>query len=192
MAKLHHTPFASDQIGQWQPKRKNQWYVELQPPAGNALESIMVKSAGLPGGSFTEIAIDYMNSKYYFPGKWEWETIQMTLRDFVGNSATQKLYDWFLHIYNPETGGQNMGGEIKRNVSIKLLDPRGNLVETWTLVGAWPSAMNWGEGGLAYDDDGERELSVTFRFDYAVLASEDSPNTGFNINLDEDETNEPN
>jgi hypothetical protein len=45
---------------------------------------------------------------------------------------------------------------------------------------------------LAYDDDGERELSVTFRFDYAVLASEDAPNTGFNINLDEDETNEPN
>ncbi len=136
MAKLAHTAFTNDQTGEWQPKRKNQWYVELQPLGSNSIESMAVKATGLPGGSFTEVTIDYLNSKYYFPGKWEWETVQMTLRDFVGHSTTQKLYDWFMGIYNPQTGGQNMGDRVKRNVAIKLLDPRGNLVETWTLVGA--------------------------------------------------------
>lgn len=183
MAKLNHTGFAVEGTGAYQPKRKNQWYVELNVWNSTVIDSLLIKSTGLPAGSFTEVTVDYINNKYYFPGKWEWDTIQMTLRDLVGNSSTQKLYDWFLHIFNPETGGQQMGGELKKNVAIKLLDPRGNLLETWTLVGAWPQAINWGEGGLAHDDDAERELSVTFRYDYATLASVAAPNKTFNIDL---------
>ena len=93
MAKLAHIEFAKNLDGRWQPKRKNNWYVQLETPGQKTINTVAIKSTGLPGGSFTEVTIDYMNSKYYFPGKWEWNTIQMTMRDFVGESTAQAIYD---------------------------------------------------------------------------------------------------
>jgi hypothetical protein len=167
MAKLAHIEFAKNLDGRWQPKRKNNWYVQLETPGQKTINTVAIKSTGLPGGSFTEVTIDYMNSKYYFPGKWEWNTIQMTMRDFVGESTAQAIYDWHRHIFNPETGAQNMGGDVKRSISLNMTDPRGNVIETWELVGAWPQAVEWGD--VAYDDDGEREITVTWRYDFPSL-----------------------
>jgi len=189
MAQLSHQKFVVDNVGEYQPKRKNNWYMQITPPGSTTIQAVEIKSAGLPGGEFSEIEIKYMNSKYYFPGIWTWDTIEVTLRDFVGSrySTTEKLYNWFLNNYDPQTGGQNMGTQIKTPISIKLLSPRGELIETWTLNGAWLKAAKWGD--VSYEEDGPRELTVTIRYDYATLQSETVP-TAFNTNLDATETSD--
>jgi len=187
MARLTNISISNDSTGIYQPKRKNQWYVEIAPPNSTNFTTFAIKSTGLPGGTFNEVVIDYMNSKFYFPGKWEWETISMTLRDFIGENSSQKLYDWFTSQFSPEKGGQAMGGEVKSNIIISLLDPRGSVIERWTLMGAFLKEAKWGD--LDYSDDGERELTITIRYDYATLQSDVNAPNNYNINLEEDDTN---
>lgn len=165
--KLAWTDFSTEGNTRYEPKRKNNWYVSFSNiPGGGTIETVQVKSTGLPGGSFSEIEMKYMNSKYFFPGIWTWDTIEMTLRDFVGRNTTQTIYNWFKHAYNPENGGLNYTSNVKKTITIHVLDTNGNELDKWHLVGAWLQSAKWGEA--TYDDEQPRELSITIRYDYAM------------------------
>lgn len=166
MAKLAWTHFNLTTNGTYEPKRKNNWYATIQTANGELLETIQIKSTGLPGGSFSEVEMKYMNSKYYFPGIWTWDTVEMTLRDFIGKNTTQSIYEWFLYTYNPKKGGLNYGVNVKKTINIYLLDTNGIKTDEWTLHGAWLQAAKWGEA--TYDDEQPREITVTIRYDYAT------------------------
>jgi hypothetical protein len=165
MPELKWDSFIVD--GNYQPKRKNQWYIQFD--TGLAIETAMLKSSGLPSGSFGVIEVDYINQKHYFPGKWSWDEIEMSLRDFVGHSTAQVIYNWWRsNMYNPETGVQAYGNIVKKSVDIFLMAPDGNVIETWTLMGAFPIKVDWGDD-LDYKEEGERTLNITWRYDRAEL-----------------------
>jgi len=168
MPNLVWDDFMSGTDGIYQPKRKNNWYVEFAGIDG--IKTAMLKSSGLPSGSFNVIEVDYVNLKYYFPGKWSWDEIEMSLRDFVGDSTAQVIYDWWKsNMLNPETGKQGYGNLLKRSVDIYLMSPANEILEKWTLRGAFPFKVDWGDD-LDYKEDGERTLNVTWRYDRAELA----------------------
>jgi hypothetical protein len=50
---------------------------------------------------------------------------------------------------------------------LKVLDPVGNVVELWDLVGVFPTEINFGD--LTYEDGSPVEISATLRFDQAIL-----------------------
>ena len=54
-----------------------------------------------------------------------------------------------------------------REIQMKLLDPVGTVVELWDIKGAFITEANFGE--LTYEDGGPAEISLTLRFDNAVL-----------------------
>jgi len=164
MAELNYEGFITG-TGKFQPKRKNQWVMEF--PTDTGIESIDIKTTGLPGGAFGETVLDYINQKYYFAGKWEWETIPITLWDYIGDSTSKKLYDWYLSNYNPATGKQAYGSNVKKNINIVLLDPEGSELERWVLKGAWPQSFKWGE--LDYSDAELRTLELVLRYDRPEL-----------------------
>jgi phage tail-like protein len=174
MADLKYDEFITGAAGgMYQPKRKNQWVFEFPDEVGIA--SIAIKSVGLPNGSFSELTLDYINQKYYFPGKFAWEEISLTLMDYIGDSTSQKLYDWFLANYNPLTGKQAFGANLKKTVNIILLDPEGAELERWVLKGAWPKTFNWGE--LDYEADDLRTLELAIRYDRPELETKDASPT---------------
>jgi hypothetical protein len=168
MADLTYEGFVTGS-GHYQPKRKNQWYMEL--PGETGIASIAIKTTKLPGGSFKETVLDYINQKYYFAGKWEWKTIDIKLQDYIGDSTANLLYNWFLSVYNPVTGKQAYGANMKKTVNIVLLDPEGEDLERWVLKGCWPTTFEWGE--LDYATDDLRELSMTLRYDRPELEAID-------------------
>lgn len=157
-----------DSDGTYQPKRKNQWYISFETDFG--IQSFALKTTGLPGGEFAEITVDYINNKYYFPGKWTWNEIEVTLRDFIGVDTAGALYKWFRTCFNPQTGEQALAAGMKQTITIHLLDPQGNEIEQWSLVGAWPKKFNWGDG-MDYSSDEIRELTMGFRYDHAEYSS---------------------
>ena len=167
MPELVWDNFMSITDGVYQPKRKNQWYIRF---AGlNRIETAMLKTSGLPSGSFGVIEVDYINQKYYFPGKWSWDEIEMSLRDFTGKSTAQAIYDWWkANMYNPDTGKQGYGNVVKKSVEIILMSPAGEDLEKWILTGAFPIKVDWGDD-LDYKEEGERTLNVTWRYDRAEL-----------------------
>jgi len=152
-----------------QPKRKNLWYVKFEDDYG--IQQFSLKTSGLPGGEFAEITVDYINNKFYFPGKWTWNEVEMTFNDYIKNSVAEKLYTWFRACFNPTGGEMPFSSEIKKDVYIILLSPTGEDIETWTLKGAWPKKFDWGDG-LDYSSDDVREVTIGFRYDYAELATQ--------------------
>jgi hypothetical protein len=179
MPNLNWDNFLCREDGVYQPKRKDQWYVEFAGPEG--IQKAALKSTGLPGGSFNNIEVDFINLKYNFPGKWTWDTVEMTLRDFVGQNTTALIYNWWRSsVFNPQTGKQAYGNILKTDITIILLSPAGEEIEKWTLVAAYPEAVKYGD--VDYSDDGERELNVTWRYDRAEHASLDKAN-GVNIDI---------
>jgi len=48
-----------------------------------------------------------------------------------------------------------------------MLDPVGTVVELWDIKGAVPMTINFGD--LSYDTSDPSEISVTLRYDNAIL-----------------------
>ena len=48
-----------------------------------------------------------------------------------------------------------------------MLGPVGDIVEEWTLKGAWCQAVNFGD--VTFEDSTPVEISVTLRYDFAIL-----------------------
>jgi len=150
------------------PKRKNLWYVEF--PVEHEIKKFALKTTGLPGGEFAEITVDYINNKFYFPGKWTWNEVEMSFNDYFGSNVSQELYKWFKASFNPSTGEQPMAEGLKKTISIITLGPDGEEIEKWHLKGAWPKKFEWGDG-LDYSSDDPRTMTVSFRYDYAEFES---------------------
>jgi len=51
-----------------------------------------------------------------------------------------------------------------------MLDPSGGVSQVWNLFYVWPFTLSWGE--LSSEDDAVAEVSITFRFDYAVKGTD--------------------
>ena len=55
----------------------------------------------------------------------------------------------------------------KRDCQLKMLDPVGTVVELWDLKGCFLTNANFND--LSYEDEAPVEISLTVRFDNAVL-----------------------
>ena len=49
-----------------------------------------------------------------------------------------------------------------------MLDPTGVVVQKWILKNAFPTNVNFGD--LSMDDDALADITMTLRYDYAILA----------------------
>jgi hypothetical protein len=66
------------------------------------------------------------------------------------------------------TGRQGYAAGYKRDVELEMLDPNGVVVSKWILKNTMCTDANF--GSLSYDTDDLADITITLRFDYAVLA----------------------
>ena len=147
---------------QYEPKRKFRWILEI-----GGLDAYVMKTAARPQATFEETVIDYVNAKRWISGKHTWNPIAVTLHDPINPSASQKTMDWMRRNYEPLTGRMGYSSVYKENITLKLLDPQGAVVELWDLEGAWAMDINWGD--LDYASSDNAEISLSIRFDNATL-----------------------
>jgi len=156
-------------------KRKYRWTFELTWN-GKKIGKNFVKLASRPNLTIEETEINYMHGKMWIPGKASWETITVTYYDVAkaqGNTGTTELYSWLASIYNFQSTGSdsmkqttiqgtgNNGGWAGSGV-LDLYDGCGKSLETWTLAGLWPSAVNFGD--LDYSSSEEVTIELTLRY----------------------------
>ncbi len=146
----------------YEPKRKFRWILQI-----DGIDGFVLKTAARPQATFEETVIDYVNTKRYVSGKMTWNPISVTMHDPIAPSASQKIMDWVRLNYEPLTGRMGYATFYKKDISLKLLDPQGTVVELWDLTGAWPQDVNWGD--LDYASSDNVEISFTMRFDNATL-----------------------
>jgi hypothetical protein len=146
----------------YEPKRKFRWILEI-----DGVDAFVMKTAARPQATFEETVIDYINAKRWIAGKQAWNPIAVTLHDPIAPSAAQSVMDWMRLNYENLTGRMGYASIYKKDITLKLLDPQGAVVELWDLKGAWPMDLNWGD--LDYASSDNLEISLSIRFDNAIL-----------------------
>ncbi len=75
--------------------------------------------------------------------------------------------EWIRLHFESVSGRSGYSDFYKRDVQIKMLDPVGTVVQLWDIKGAFLTEANFND--LSYDGSDLTEISLTIRFDNAVL-----------------------
>ena len=131
------------------------------------IPAYLIKTANRPSIEFEEIVLDHINVKRYIKGKGAWQPVDITLYDPVVPSAAQAVMEWVRLGHESVTGRDGYSDFYKKDVTFNLLGPVGDVVEQWTLKGAFIQAANFNDLDFASSDP--IDISVTLRYDYAIL-----------------------
>lgn len=146
----------------FEPKRKFEWIIQI-----DGIDSFTARSFKRPAKSHDDITIDYMNEKRHLAGKREWQEMQLELIDPIEPSAAQKVINWLRLVHDDATGRMGYASAYKKNFALKMCDPHGAVIEKWTIEGAWPKDVDFGD--LDYSDSEAATIQVTLRIDRAFL-----------------------
>jgi hypothetical protein len=146
----------------FQPKLKNQWVLMVE-----GLDAYIIKTAQRPTMTTEEIAIPWINSHRYIAGKTTFGTMAITLHDPIAPSGAQQVMEWVRTHFDSVSGRAGYADFYKRDIQLKMIDPVGTVIELWDIKGAMITEANFGD--LGYDASELVEVSLTLRFDNAVL-----------------------
>tara|TARA_Y100000034_G_scaffold26831_1_gene31944 strand:+ start:297 stop:785 length:489 start_codon:yes stop_codon:yes gene_type:complete len=146
----------------FEPKLKNRYIMSI-----DGIPAYLIKTTGRPSIEFEEVELNHLNVKRFVKGKATWQSISLTMYDPVVPSAAQSVMEWVRLSHESVTGRDGYSDFYKKDVSIEVLGPVGDIVESWKLKGAWIQAANFNDLDFASSDP--VEIEVTLRYDYAIL-----------------------
>ncbi len=146
----------------YEPKRQFRWIISI-----DGIDGFTAKSASRPQVTFGETVIDFINQKRFLAGKGTWAPMSLTLYDPIVPSASVKVWEWIRRCWENVTGRMGYAAMYKKEITLKLLDGVGAVVEQWTLQGAWIQDAN--ANTLDYSVDDPCQIDLQIRFDQAVL-----------------------
>jgi len=178
------------------PKRNFRWLLFL-----GGVPAWICKKVTKPAYSVTEVVHEYLNHKFYYPGRLEWQTIDVTLVDPVspdavvtvnnivknsGYTPAESQFDTLT--LNKADAVSALGkvriqqlGTTRAQQGAGIAQGAENLggssplpVEEWILYNAWVKDVKYGE--LDYTSDDLTEITLTLRYDFAKL-NEDNAQT---------------
>ena len=146
----------------FEPKMKNRFIMNI-----DGIPAYLIKTANRPSIQFDEVVLEHMNVTRYVKGKSKWSTLDITLYDPVVPSAAQQVIEWVRLHHESVTGRDGDADFYKKDITFNLLDPVGAVVEEWELKGTFIETAEFGD--LAFDSSDPVEISLTLRYDYAIL-----------------------
>ena len=153
-SEIMFTPF--------EPKTKNRYIMYIE-----GIPAYLVKTANRPSIAFEEIELNHINVKRYVKGKGAWEQLEVTLYDPIVPSASASVIEWIRLHHESATGRDGYQDFYKKNITFQVLGPVGDIVEKWTLYGTYIQDAAFGD--LDFSDSNPVEITLTLRYDYAIL-----------------------
>jgi hypothetical protein len=153
-SEIMFTPF--------EPKTKNRFIMYIE-----GIPAFTIKAMNRPQIQFDEVVLEHINVKRYVKGKGAWQPLEITLYDPIVPSASQAVMEWVRQHHESVTGRQGYSDFYKKDITFNLLGPVGDVVEEWTLKGAFIQSANFGD--LDYGTSDPVEIAVTLQYDYAIL-----------------------
>ena len=146
----------------FEPKLKNRFIMNI-----DGINAYLIKAINRPSLESDEVVLEHMNVTRYVKGKSRWQPLEITLYDPVVPSAAQQVIEWIRLHHESVTGRDGYSDFYKKDVSFNVLGPVGDVVEEWELKGAYIQSANFGD--MAFDSSDPVEISLTLRYDYAIL-----------------------
>ena len=112
--------------------------------------------------------MNHINVYRKIKGKLKWNDVELTLHDPITPSGAQAAMEWVRLHHESVTGRNGYSDFYKKDVTLNVLGPVGDIISEWILKGAFIKTANFGE--YSWDEDGTpQELTVNLGMDYCVL-----------------------
>ena len=171
-----------------EPKRNYRFLVEITNLGAGGQDSVQwwAKTFKVPSYAISEATHDFMDNKYYFPGRLTWEDVTLQLVDPVSPNAVALTNQVILEagytvktktdLTAPTTMSKDKTVKALGDVIVSIKNSDGTTIEEWTLKNSWIKAVTFSD--LAYDNDELRTIDITFRYDWAVCDNSGAAQTG--------------
>ena len=147
----------------FEPKQANRFIMYI-----DGVPSYTVKGMGAVTLTQGTVALNHINVQRFVKGKTTWGPIQFTLFDPITPSGAQATIEWIRLSHESVTGRDGYSDFYKKDITINVLGPVGDVVSEWILKGAFPSNVNW--GAYSWDTtDAAVEITIEMAVDYCIL-----------------------
>ena len=147
----------------FEPKVKNRFIMYV-----DGIPSYTIKKIGAVGVTMDEIKLNHINVYRKIKGKAIWDDIEMTLFDPITPSGAQAVMEWVRLHHESVTGRDGYSDFYKKDVTINILGPVGDIISEWIIKGAFIKSANFGD--YSWDDEAAaQEITVNLGMDYCIL-----------------------
>lgn len=141
---------------QYEPKKKNRFFLRFPD---DMIDVWKVQTVGAPTIDQNSVPIEYLNTKTYVVGKFEWQPIDITFLDPIGPSTAQQLIEWIRLHSESITGRQGYAAGYMKTITLTPVDPTGVEVSKWLLQNCL--VTNFQADSFDQGDDGLIMPSIT-------------------------------
>ena len=147
----------------FEPKVKNRFIMYV-----DGIPSYVIKKIGAVSVEMGEIKLNHINVYRKIKGRAAWADLEMTLFDPITPSGAQAVMEWVRLHHESVTGRDGYSDFYKKDVTINVLGPVGDIVSEWIIKGAFIKSANFGE--YSWDEDAAaQEITVSLGMDYCIL-----------------------
>lgn len=146
----------------FEPKVQNRFIMYVQ-----GIPAFMIKKINRPQFETGDVVLDHINVERKLKGKQRWGDISMVLYDPIVPSGAQAVMEWVRLGHESVTGRDGYANFYKKDVTINVIGPPGDIVEEWKLVGAYIKNTQFGD--MDWSVDTQVEIAVTLAVDYCIL-----------------------
>jgi len=133
----------------------------------DGIPSYIINKASSPSFDAGEITLEHINVYRKIKGKVRWGDVSLQLYDPITPSGTQAVMEWFRLSHESVTGRDGYSDFYKKDCTMAILGPVGDVVGEWILKGAFIKTSNFGEYDWS-NGDSAIMLNVTLGLDYCI------------------------
>ena len=147
----------------FEPKQANRFILYM-----DGMPSYLIKQVSAVTLQQGVVTLNHINVERKVKGKSTWQNVTMTLFDPITPSGAQATMEWVRLHHESVTGRDGYSDFYKKDLTINVLGPVGDIVSEWILKGAFIVNTNFGEYNWDTADTAVN-ISLEVAIDYAVL-----------------------
>ena len=147
----------------FEPKQANRFILYV-----DGIPSYQIKGVGAVTLEQGVVTLNHINVERKVKGKSKWSDVSMTLFDPITPSGAQAVMEWVRLHHESVTGRDGYSDFYKKDLTVDVLGPVGDVVSEWIFKGAFIKDSSFGD--FNWDDDGTAQnIDLTIGMDYCVL-----------------------
>jgi len=144
----------------FEPKQANRFILYV-----DGIPSYMIKKAAAINVAQGVVTLNHINKERKVKGKTKWGNVALSLFDPITPSGAQAVMEWVRLHHESVTGRDGYSDFYKKDLTLNVLGPVGDIVSEWVLKGAFITSANFGEYNWDTEDTAqaiEMEVSIDF------------------------------
>jgi hypothetical protein len=147
----------------FEPKQQNRFLMLV-----DGVPAYFIKGVGAISLTQGEVTLNHINVYRKVKGKTTWGNVQLTLHDPISPSGTQTIMEWVRLHHESVTGRDGYSDFYKKDVTLNVLGPVGDIVSEWVLKGCFIVDANFGD--YSWDTENTAQsITMTLSPDYCIL-----------------------